>query len=324
MGMSRIQRHPSGKRGCWRPWRLRTYRLFAGQRHLFLQPLQHHALRRFFADSTMRWPWSGDDDKQKSHLDSWSDLIDPADWSWSTFTAPGTLLPSIVFTATTLSALRIYKSYLRRIPSVNHIKPGYFRRRTIFGQVTSVGDADNFRIFHTPGGRLSGWGWLPWKQVPTTREGLAKKTIHIRIAGVDAPELAHWGREAQPYSKEALEWLTQYIHRRRVRAHVYRRDQYDRVVARVTIRKWFGRKDVGLEMLRNGLATVYEAKTGSEFGTFEQCYRDAEAKAKADRVGMWKQPSALDRLRGKTEKTPESPREYKNRHIAAEKLKKAA
>jgi hypothetical protein len=87
------------------------------------------------------------------------------------------LLPSLVFTATTLSALRIYKTYLRPIPNINHIKPGFFRKRSLFGKVTSVGDADNFRLFHTPGGRLAGWGWLPWKSVPTKKEGLVKKTV---------------------------------------------------------------------------------------------------------------------------------------------------
>ncbi|KAF2013302.1 SNase-domain-containing protein [Aaosphaeria arxii CBS 175.79] len=273
----------------------------------------------------MRWPWSGDDnDKTRSEPSSWADLLDTSKWSWDTFTGPGALVPSIVFTVTSLSALRIYKSYLRRIPSVNHIKPDYFRRRSLFGQVSSVGDADNFRLFHTPGGRLSGWGWLPWKRVPTTREGLTNKTIHIRIAGVDAPELAHWGREAQPFSKEAYDWLTQYIHNRRVRAYIYRRDQYGRVVAQVFIRKWFVQKDVGLEMLKQGLATVYEAKTGSEFGKSEQIYRDAEQKAKANHVGMWSKPSLLGRLRGESAKAPESPREYKSRHNAADKLKKGA
>lgn len=77
-------------------------------------------------------------------------------------------------------------------------------------------------------------------------------------------------------------------------------------------------------MLKCGLATVYEAKTGSEFGDFEQQYRDAEVKAKADKVGMWTQQSVLDRLRGKPDKVQETPREYKARHAAAEKLKKSA
>jgi endonuclease YncB( thermonuclease family) len=146
--------------------------------------------------------------------------------------------------------------------------------------------------------------------------------LHIRLAGVDAPELAHWGREAQPYSKEAHEWLINLIHNRRVRAYIYRRDQYDRVVAQVYIRTWLFRKDVGLEMLKSGLATVYEAKTGAEFGKVEQNYRAAEQKARENKVGMWAQPSLMQRLGGAAMKPPESPRAYKRRHNAADQAKK--
>jgi endonuclease YncB( thermonuclease family) len=115
--------------------------------------------------------------------------------------------------------------------------------------------------------------------------------------------------------------LADLIHNRRVRAQIYRRDQYDRVVAQVYVRKWFLKKDVGLEMLKAGLATVYEAKTGSEFGTSEAQYRAAEQQAKDRRVGMWTKPGLIQRLAGATTKTPESPREYKTRHSAGEKKK---
>ncbi|KAF2869344.1 putative endonuclease LCL3 [Massariosphaeria phaeospora] len=272
----------------------------------------------------MRWPWTGaDDDEQSDRLASGPKSIRTTDWAHA-LTEPRTLIPSVALTITTIAGVRLYKSYLRRIPNVNHIKPGYFRRRSLFGRVTSVGDADNFRIFHIPGGRLAGWGWLPWKSIPTTRDGLAKNTIHVRIAGVDAPELAHWGREAQPHSKEALDWLTNYILNKHVRVYIYKRDQYDRVVAQVFVRKWLLKKDVGLEMLKTGLAAVYEAKTGSEFGDFEQRYRDAEKKAKEQQVGMWAKPTLLGRLRGESTNSAESPREYKNRHTAADKQKKAS
>ena len=47
------------------------------------------------------------------------------------------------------------------------------------------------------------------------------------------------------------------------------------------------RRDVGLEMLRCGMATTYEAKTGAEFGGKEELYKSTEVKAKKKRVGMW-------------------------------------
>jgi endonuclease YncB( thermonuclease family) len=56
-------------------------------------------------------------------------------------------------------------------------------------------------------------------------------------------------------------------------------------------------------MLKVGLATVYEAKSGAEFGGLEEKYKAAEAKAKAKKRGIWS---------GKPEHF-ESPREYKTR-----------
>ncbi|KAL1637215.1 putative endonuclease lcl3 [Neofusicoccum ribis] len=265
----------------------------------------------------MRWPWSSsDDDQDKRPVSKWNDNLNAIDWQH--YTEPRHVIPTVLLTATTLFFIHVYKSYLRRIPSVDYIKPSFFRQRSLFGTVTRVGDADNFHLFHTPGGRLAGWGWFPGRRIPTKREDLMARTIHIRIAGIDAPELAHFGRPAQPYSQEAYDWLKSSILNRRVRAYIYRRDQYDRVVASVYVRPRLFRKDVGLEMLKAGLATVYEAKTGSEFGNLEQNYRDAEAQAKKSKVGMWAQPSLLGRFFEKSKPDLESPREYKNRMKAEE------
>lgn len=60
-------------------------------------------------------------------------------------------------------------------------------------------------------------------------------------------------------------------------------------------------------MLKHGLATIYEAKTGAEFGGMEQKYREAEAWAKARGKGLWKD------FRRTGGEGWESPREYKNR-----------
>lgn len=128
----------------------------------------------------------------------------------------------------------------------------------------------------------------------------------MRIAGIDAPEGAHFGRTAQPFSDEALTWLKSYIMNRRVRAYIYKRDQYERVVATVWVRRFLLRKDVGLEMLKAGYATVYEANTGAEFGEFEEKYRRVELRAKKKKLGMWSGNA----------KDYESPREYKKRNAA--------
>ena len=130
--------------------------------------------------------------------------------------------------------------------------------------------------------------------------------VSIRLAGIDAPEGAHFGNPAQPYSKEALDWLTGYILHRRVRAYVYKKDQYDRAVATAYVRRGLLRRDVGYQMLKLGLATVYEAKAGIEFGPgLEDKYRKAELWAKTRRKGLWE---------GANDKDFETPRGYKTKH----------
>ena len=78
----------------------------------------------------------------------------------------------------------------------------------------------------------------------------------MRIAGIDAPECAHFGRASQPFSGDALAWLRAALAGRRVRARLHSVDQFGRVVASVTVRRGLWRRDVGLEMLRAGMATV--------------------------------------------------------------------
>ena len=108
----------------------------------------------------------------------------PASWTrsfnaahWTQFTDAQTVIPTILLTGTALLLTRFYRSYLRRIPQATHIQPGFWRRRSLLGKVTSVGDGDNFRIFHTPGGRLAGWGWLPGRKVPEKSKELKDQTV---------------------------------------------------------------------------------------------------------------------------------------------------
>ena len=83
---------------------------------------------------------------------------------------------------------------------------------------------------------------------------------------------------------------------------MYRKDHYERAVATVYVRRWGLRRDVGYQMLRRGLATVYEAKSGAEFGALEERYRGVEAWARRKGRGIWAVKEGF-----------ESPREYKER-----------
>lgn len=206
---------------------------------------------------------------------------------------PKVLLYTAGTTGLLLLLLRFYKRYVRRIRTYLDLTPGIIdSNRPLYGRVTRVGDGDNFRFFHTPGGVLLGWGWL--RHVPKTTKELKDQTLSVRLCGMDAPERAHFGKPAQPFSEDALIWLRNYLLGRSVVIIPYSVDQYRRVVAKTKVWKWTGRKDVSAEMLRNGLAVVYGGG-GAEYGNNERWYRKLEARAKFLNRGLWSLGKKLEK-----------------------------
>ncbi|KAF9381951.1 putative endonuclease lcl3 [Podila verticillata] len=199
------------------------------------------------------------------------------------------LIATAVFGITT-TAVVFYRTRLRRIPTPAYMTPNMLRgKRIMRGKVTSVGDSDNFRFYHTPGGIWAGWGWL--RHVPTAKKALMEQTIPVRVAGVDAPENAHFGMPAQPFGKESLEWLRNEINGKSVLIQPYARDRYDRVVAMA----WYPRflpflpkKNVSVEMLKIGYGQIYR-QAGSEYGGMLKEFEKIEAKAKSRKIGIWSQ-----------------------------------
>ncbi|KAF5381914.1 hypothetical protein D9757_007538 [Collybiopsis confluens] len=222
-------------------------------------------------------------------------------------TIPPAILMVSAFTVgagTALGCSRIYVRYFKRIQNSDWLTPEVFqRKRWIKGFVTSVGDADNFRLYHTPG---IGWRWpLKFRRVPTEKKDLKNQTIHIRVAGADAPEAAHFGRESQPHAEESLVWLSSRVLGQTVHCQLISRDQYSRTVANVVVKRTFlpGSTNLALEMIKAGCATVYE-QSGAEYGKWgKEEYLKAESDAKSARRGMWKGGA-----RGET------PAEYKRRY----------
>lgn len=144
--------------------------------------------------------------------------------------------------ASTFLGIVAHKTLIRRIKNADMISPAMIdRQATIRGLVTRVGDADNFRMYHTP--LLSFFQ----RNSILNKKLTANDTIHIRLAGVDAPEVsngciliiiaksntktAHFGKPAQPYANEALEWLKKTITGEKVSVKLLRKDRYGRVVS---------------------------------------------------------------------------------------------
>ncbi|KAG0352702.1 putative endonuclease lcl3 [Podila minutissima] len=211
----------------------------------------------------------------------------------SSLNIPPSMEPYLITTAVfgiTTGAVVFYRTRLRRIPTPAYMTPNMLRgKRIMRGKVTSVGDSDNFRFYHTPGGIWAGWGWL--RHVPTTKKALVEQTIPVRIAGVDAPENAHFGMPAQPFGKESLAWLRHELNGKSVLIQPYARDRYDRVVAMT----WYPRflpflpkKNVSVEMLKIGYGQIYR-QAGSEYGGMLKEFEKIEAKAKSRKIGIWSQ-----------------------------------
>lgn len=202
-----------------------------------------------------------------------------------------------------LGASFTYARFLRRIPSAAYITPRTLQRKRIRGYVTSIGDADGFRLYHRPGP----WFLRGLYPIPKDKKQLRDQTISIRLAGADAPECAHFGKPAQPFSAEAQAYLTSMVLNRSVTVELLSKDHYGRAVGMAWVRKpafWPVKSNVSLEMVKRGLATVY-TQAGAEYGsTGKEVLVQAEAKARRKKLGMWSlKPGKL-----------ETPAEYKRKH----------
>ncbi|PWN33487.1 SNase-domain-containing protein, partial [Meira miltonrushii] len=220
-----------------------------------------------------------------------------------------------------------YRRYFKRIPTTAYLTPSSMRsRNTIVGKCVSVGDADGFRIYHTPGpiiyrhllyanikkGSINGHSNGKGSSFNT-------QTISVRLAGADAPESSHFGKPSQPFSKEAKEELESLVLGKEVWCQMAHIDQYQRLVATPYV--WhspyiFGRTNVSLRLVEKGLATVY-SQAGAAYGTAgpitkllrklliplsgEARLRRAMARAKRKKIGVW------------SLKNFETPEDYKKR-----------
>lgn len=161
----------------------------------------------------------------------------------------------------------------------------------LHGITVVVNDSDNLRFYHTPC-LLSLWHFLTRTKITAKTVDLRNETVNVRLAGIDAPELAHFGMAEQPYAREAKEWLRRMVEGKRVRIKPLRIDQYQRLVANVWVRKrwlmFFWWSNVSLEMVHNGFATIYKG-CGAEYDGMKGKLEKYEEKARRRRLGMWQQ-----------------------------------
>lgn len=177
----------------------------------------------------------------------------------------------------TAAALFALRAATMRYCSATEIPQSLYKRgATLRGVIVAASDSDNVRFCHRSFiQRLAPWAFA-------RRAVLRQETINVRLAGVDAPEMGHFGAPRQPYASEAKAYLAQLTEGRPACVRLHRVDQYARAVATVSVRTGFFRwKNVSLEMARAGYATLYTS-AGAEYGGIRAQLDAAEQRARYD------------------------------------------
>ena len=109
----------------------------------------------------------------------------------------------------------------------------------------------------------------------TVTAGCEQGKLKVRVWGIDAPE-----KSQKPWGNDSQDHLKQLVNGKTVLVQVTDTDRYGRSVARLFV----AGQDMGLQMVRDGHAVVYEQYNDS------QGYRDAQAEARRAKRGIWSQP----------------------------------
>lgn len=125
----------------------------------------------------------------------------------------------------------------------------------IIGQVVGVSDGDTITIL----------------------DDLDKGRFRVRLYGIDAPE------KRQAFGNKAKIYLSSLIFGKSVKVRFTSIDRYGRIVGRV----YHGKQDICLAMISAGLAWHY-----IHFDKSPE-YAGAEKKARAGRLGLWSDRSAV-------------------------------
>lgn len=106
------------------------------------------------------------------------------------------------------------------------------------------------------------------------------RRLEVRIHAIDAPE------RRQPYSDVSRRNLDRMLRRKQITMIPRDRDRYERVVAKLVV----DGQDVGLELIRNGLAWHYLRYQYDQPPDERDAYSQAERRARESRTGLWKDP----------------------------------
>jgi endonuclease YncB( thermonuclease family) len=117
----------------------------------------------------------------------------------------------------------------------------------------------------------------------------ANGIIRVRLMGIDCPE------KGQAFGQVAKRQMSDLAGARAVAVTWFKKDRNGRLIGKVVI----GRADVGLEMVRKGLAWHFKRYESEQNIEDRALYARAEAEARVAKRGLW------------SDKEPEAPWDYR-------------
>lgn len=113
-----------------------------------------------------------------------------------------------------------------------------------------------------------------------------KKTKTIRLARIDAPEISHYGKPAQPYGKEAAAWLREVVKGENVTVQIDTIDKYGRSVGTV----YMGNENINALMVQDGYAWLYDQYAQDAEGA---AINELEQVAREKKKGLWQDANPI-------------------------------
>jgi micrococcal nuclease len=105
----------------------------------------------------------------------------------------------------------------------------------------------------------------------------------IRLAGIDCPE------RKQAFGTRAKQALARRVAGKEVAVEWEKRDRYGRIVGKVIV----DGRDVDLALVREGMCWWYRKYAHEQTPADRGLYENAEAKARAKRLGLWRDPAPI-------------------------------
>mmetsp|Transcript_16772 Transcript_16772/g.28448 ORF Transcript_16772/g.28448 Transcript_16772/m.28448 type:complete len:283 (+) Transcript_16772:83-931(+) len=184
-----------------------------------------------------------------------------------------------------LTSVGLFFSANSIFETANDIPSKYFKdKKEITAVVIKITDGDTYRVRHV----------TAWKSSTDYTGKLSENTIAVRIAAVDTPEIAKFGKPGQAFSEEAKEFAASKLLGKRVSIKLLARDRYGRVLGLVKYKDnkilpsiLSRKKDISEQLLERGLAVVYR-QSGAEYDGPIEHWNQIEKKAIRSKKGVWK------------------------------------